>query len=172
MWSLCNATVVPSCHASALPCGSFCPYLADNRQISWTISAPHNLWTDVSQATSVSMLNSVTKSCPTRCDPMNCSTPGLPVHHQLVKFTKTQIHWVSDAIQLSHLCRPLSPCPLSIPASESFPMSQLFAWGGQSTGVKALASFLPKNTQETVLRWWRNRTGRPPSPPQIHQKII
>ena len=42
---------------------------------------------------------------------------------------------------------PFSSCPQSLPASESFPMSQLFAWGGQSTGVSALASFLPKNTQ-------------------------
>ena len=50
--------------------------------------------------------SSVTQSCPTLCDPMNCSTPGLPVHHQLLKFTQTHAHWVSDAIQLSH---PLSP---------------------------------------------------------------
>ena len=42
---------------------------------------------------------------------------------------------------------PFSSCPQSLPVSESFPMSQLFAWGGQSTGVSALASFLPKNTQ-------------------------
>ena len=73
---------------------------------------------------------------------MNCSTPGLPVHHQLPGFTQTHVHWVGDAIQPSH---PLSsPFP---PASESFPMSQLFTWGGQSTGVSALGSFLPKNTQ-------------------------
>ena len=45
------------------------------------------------------------------------------------------------------LCRPLLLLPQSLPASESFPMSQLFAWGGQSTGVSALASFLPRNTQ-------------------------
>ena len=45
------------------------------------------------------------------------------------------------------LCRPLFSCPQSLPALESFPMSQLFAWGGQSIGVSALASFLPKNTQ-------------------------
>ena len=50
---------------------------------------------------------SVTQSCPTLCDPMNRSTPGLPVHHQLPEFTQTHVHWVSDAIQPSHLCRPL-----------------------------------------------------------------
>ena len=89
--------------------------------------------------------SSVTQSCPTICDPMNRSTPGLPVHHQLPEFTETHVHWVSDAIQPSHPLIPFSSCPQSLPASESFPMSQLFAWGGQSTGVSALTSFLPKN---------------------------
>ena len=49
--------------------------------------------------------SSVTQSCPTLCDPMNCSTPGLPVHHQLPEFTQTHVHRVGDAIQPSH---PLS----------------------------------------------------------------
>ena len=80
---------------------------------------------------------------------MNRSTPGLPVHHQLPEFTQTHIHQVNDdAIQPYH---PLSslfpPAPNPSPTSESFPMSQLFAWGGQSTGVSDLASFLPKNSQ-------------------------
>ena len=52
------------------------------------------------------------------------------------------------------LCRPLSSCPQSLPASGSFPMSQLFAWGGQSIGVSASASVLPMNTQDwSPLRW-------------------
>ena len=56
-------------------------------------------------------IRSVTQSCPTLHDPMNCSTPGLPVHHQLLEFTQTQIHRVSDAIQPSD---PLSsPSPLA-----------------------------------------------------------
>ena len=46
--------------------------------------------------------SSVAQSCPTLCDPMNCSTPGLPVHHQLPEFTQTHIHRLSDAIQPSH----------------------------------------------------------------------
>ena len=91
--------------------------------------------------------SSVAQSCPTLCNPMNCSTPGLPVHHQLPEFTQTHVHWVGDAIQPSHPVIPFSSCPQSLPASESFPTSQLFAWGGQSIGVSALASFLPKNTQ-------------------------
>ena len=60
---------------------------------------------------------SVTQSCPTLCDPMNCSTPGLPVHHHLPEFTQTHVHRVSDAIQPSHHCRPLlflPPIPPSI----------------------------------------------------------
>ena len=97
----------------------------------------------------------VTQLCPTLCYPMNCSTPGLPVHHQLPEFTQTHVHRVGDAIQPSHpLLSPFSSCPQSLPASESFPVSQLFAWGGQSTGVSALASFLPMNTQDwSPLEW-------------------
>jgi len=91
--------------------------------------------------------SSVAQSCPTLFDPMNRSTPGLPVHHQLPEFTQTHVHRVGDAIQPSHPVVPFSSCPQSLPASEYFPMSQLFEWGGQSTGVSALASFLPKNTQ-------------------------
>ena len=56
--------------------------------------------------------SSVAQSCPTLCDPMNCSTPGLPVHHQLLEFTQTHVHWVSDAIQPSHpLSSPFPPAP-------------------------------------------------------------
>ena len=91
--------------------------------------------------------SSFTQSCLTICDPMNHSTPGLPVHHQLLEFPQTHVHWVGDAIQPSH---PLvsSSCPQSLPASGSFPMSQLFAWGGPSIGVSASASVLPMNTQD------------------------
>ena len=64
------------------------------------------------------------------------------------EFTQTHIHRVSDAIQpISSSVIPFSSCPQSLPASESFPMSQLFTWGGQSTGVSALASFLSKKSQ-------------------------
>ena len=56
--------------------------------------------------------SSVAQSCPTLCDPRNCSTPGLPVHHQLPEFTQTHVHRVSDAIQPSHpLLFPSSPAP-------------------------------------------------------------
>ena len=91
---------------------------------------------------------STVESCLTLCDPMNRSTPGLPVHHQLPEFTQTHIHWVKwchPAISSSVI--PFSSCHQSFPASESFPLSQHFAWGGQSTGDSALASFLPKKSQ-------------------------
>ena len=56
--------------------------------------------------------SSVAQSCPTLCDPMNLSTPGLPVHHQLLEFTQTHVHQVSDAIQPSHpLSSPSPPAP-------------------------------------------------------------
>ena len=98
--------------------------------------------------------SSVTQSCPTLCDPMNCSTPGLPVHYHLPEFTQTHVHRVGDAIQPSHPLVPFSSCSQSLPASESSSKSQLFKWGGQSTGVSALASFLPRNTQDWSPLGW------------------
>ena len=62
--------------------------------------------------------SSVAQLCPTLCNPMNCSTPGLPVHHQFPEFTQTHVHWVSDAIQSSH--------PLSTPSSVQ--VSSLWPW--------------------------------------------
>ena len=71
--------------------------------------------------------SSVAQSCPTLCDPMNRSTPGLPVHHHLPDFTQTHVHRVGNAIQPSHPLLPLFLLPPILPASESFPVSQLFA---------------------------------------------
>ena len=61
------------------------------------------------------MLSSVVQSCPTLCDPMDCSTPGLPVHHHLPEFAQTHVHRVGDAIQPSH--------PLSSPSPPAFNLS-------------------------------------------------
>ena len=84
---------------------------------------------------------------------MNHSTPGLPVHHQLPEFNQTQVHRVSDAIQPSHpLLFPSPPAPNS-PPSGSFP-SQLFTWGGQSIGVSASTSVLPKKGKGGMI--WEN----------------
>ena len=85
--------------------------------------------------------SSVAQSCPTVLDPMNHSTPGLPVHHQLPGAYSNSCpssQWCHPAISSSVV--PFSSCPQSLPASGSFPMSQLFAWGRQSIGVSASAS--------------------------------
>ena len=120
----------------------------ENSQIrQWWFS---NNFVNILKATEMStfQFSSVAQSSPTLCDPMNRSTPGLPVHHQLPESTQTHAHQVGDAIQPSHPVVPFSSCPQSLPASGSFPMSQLFTWGGQSTGVSASASVLPMNTQD------------------------
>ena len=97
--------------------------------------------------------SSVTQSCPTLCDPKNCSTPGLPVHHQLTEFTQTHVHWVGDAIQPSSVI-PFSSCLQSFPASGSFQMSQFFSSSGQSIGASASASVIPMNTQDWFSLGW------------------
>ena len=104
------------------------------------------MFCDSSMLTS-DQIRSVAQSCLTLCDPVSRGTPGLPVHHQLPEFTQTMS--IESVMPSSHLilCRPFSSCPQSLPASGSFPMSQLFTWGGQSTGVSALASFLSKKSQ-------------------------
>ena len=88
---------------------------------------------------------SFSKSCLTLCDPMDCSMPGSSVLHYLLEFPQTHVHWVSDAIEPSHLLLPPSPSSQSLPASGSFPMSWLFASGGQSIGASASATVLPMN---------------------------
>ena len=109
---------------------------------------PIKLWNNFIQ------FSSVAQSCPTPCDPMDCSTKGLPVHRQLLEFTQIQIHWVGDAIQTSHPVGSFSSCPQSFPASGSFQMSQLFASGGQTTGASASESVLPMNVQDWFPLGW------------------
>ena len=80
--------------------------------------------------------NSVAQSCLTLCDPMDCSMPGLPVHHQFPEFTQTYLHWVGDAIQPSH--------PLSSPSPPAFDLSQhqgLFQWVSSSHQVAKVLEF-------------------------------
>ena len=99
--------------------------------------------------------SSVAQSCPTLCDFMNHSTPGLPVHHQLLKFTQTHVHVVGNAIQPSQSSVvPFSACPQSCPASGSFPMSQFFGSDGQSIGVSASAPVFPMNIQDWSPLGW------------------
>ena len=88
--------------------------------------------------------SSATQSCPTLCDPMNHSTPGLPVHHQLPEFTQTHVHRVGDAIQPSH--------PLSSP-SPAFNLSQhqgLFKW---VSSLHQVAKVLEFQLQHQSFQW-------------------
>ena len=82
------------------------------------------------------LFSSVAQSCLTLCKPMDCSTPGLPVHYQLLEFTQTHVHWVSDAIQPSH--------PLLSPSPPTFYLSQhqgLFKWVSSSHQVAKVLEF-------------------------------
>ena len=98
---------------------------------------------------SVQFSHSVTS---TLCDPMDCSMPGFPVHHQFPELTQTHFHWVGwchPAISSSVI--PFC-CLQSFPASGSSPMSQFFESGGQSIGVSASASVLSMNIQDWFLQ--------------------
>ena len=100
------------------------------------------------------LFSSVTQSCLTLCDPMNCSTPALPpsptpgVHPNPCPLSR----WCHPAISSSAV--PFSSCPQSFPASGSFPMSQLFTSGGQSFRVSASTSVLPMKTQDWSPLGW------------------
>ena len=90
-------------------------------------------------------VSSVTQSCPTLYDPMDCSMPSLPVHHQLLEFTQTHVHWVSDAIQPSH--------PLSSPSPPAFNLFQhqgLFKWVNSSHQVAKVLEF---QLQHQFFQW-------------------
>ena len=95
--------------------------------------------------------SSVAQSCPTPCDPMNRSTPGLPVHHQLQEFTQTHVHQLGDAIQPSH--------PLLSPSPPAFDLSHhqgLFQWVNSSHQVAKLLEF---QLQHQSFQWILVLTG-------------
>ena len=127
---------MPSCHGDAMPLTSSSPSalnLSQNHSLFQWVSCWHQLAKllklSLDNSNRAALLHqsvqfsSVAQSCPTLCDPMNRSTPGLPVHHQLPEFTQTHVHWVSDAIHPSH---PLSsPSP---PAPNPSQYHSLFQW--------------------------------------------
>ena len=96
-------------------------------------------------------LSSVAQLCPTLCDPMDCSMPGLPDHHQLPEFTQTYVHWLVMPSNHLILCRPFLLLP-SIFSSIRVFSNELFPWGGQSIQVSASTSVLPMNTQDWSLQ--------------------
>ena len=89
--------------------------------------------------------SSVTQSCPTLCNPMNHSTPGLLVHHQLPEFTQTHVHWVGDAIQPSHPL--LSPSPPALNLSQH---QGLFQWASSLHQVAKISEF---QLQHQSFQW-------------------
>ena len=119
------------------------PYMTTGKAIALTI------WTFVGKGMSLlfNMLSrlwinfsSVSQSCPTLCNPMDCNMSGFPVHHQFPEPTQTHVHWVSDAIQPSH--------PLSSPSLPTFHLSQhqgLFQWVGSSHQVAKVLEFQLKH---------------------------
>ena len=113
-------------------------------------------------------IRSVAQSCPTLCDTMNRSTPGLPVYHQLPEFTETHVHRVSDAIQPSHLLSP--PSPLAPNPSEH---QSLFQWVNSSHEVAKVLEFLlyhhsfQRNLRADLLQ---NGLGGSPCSPRDSQE--
>ena len=131
-------TVSPSiCIAN---CSSQCHWASQSQKN--ILSSPHlslisveNLPELATEFSSV-QFSSVPQPCPTLCNPMNCRTPGLPVHHQFPKITQIHVPWVSDAIQPSH--------PLSSPSPPAFNLSQhqgLFKWISSSYQVAKILEF-------------------------------
>ena len=99
--------------------------------------------------------SSVAQLCLTLCNPMDCSTPGFPVHHQLPKLTQTHVHWIGDTIPtIASSVIPSSSCLQFSPASGSFQMSQFFTSGGQSIAVSTSASVLPMNSKDWLPLGW------------------
>ena len=97
------------------------------------------------QSITLNEFSSVTQLCLTLCDPMDCSTPGFPVHHQLLELTQTHVHWLSDAIQPSH--------SLSSPSPPAFDLSQhqgLFKWASSSHQVAKVLEF---QLQHQSFQW-------------------
>ena len=118
---------------------------------SYVKQQQQKIWQNMSTSDHFS---SVVQSCSTVWYRMNRSTPGLPVHHQLPVYPNSCLlsQWCHPIIWSCFI--PFSSCPQSFPSLGSFQMSQLFTWSGQSIGVSALASVLPKNTQDWSPLGW------------------
>ena len=103
-------SVTQKCLSETFHCKAYHTSQFTTGKILLFVSTIHSLW--LQQELRSDQIRSVAQSCLTLCDPMNCSTPGLPVHHQLPEFTQTHVHRVTDAIQPSHpLSSPSPPAP-------------------------------------------------------------
>ena len=123
--------------------------IGDSVEINWSVFPKGGTFWKCHRQSKQKTFSSVQSLSRVRlCNPMNCSTPGLPVHHQLLQFTQTHVHRVGDAIQPSH--------PLSSPSPAPSPSQRqcLFKWISSShevikvLGVSASATVLPMNTQD------------------------
>ena len=94
------------------------------------------------------MFSSVTQSCPTLCDPMDCSTPGFSVHHQLLEFAQTCVLRVGDAIQPSHPLSSFLLPPSIFPSIRVFSSESVLHIRWPNVGASAFASVLPINIQD------------------------
>ena len=115
-------------------------------------------WRDVRRAIfifiwiSLVQTRSVAQSCPTRCDPMYCSTPGFPVHHQLPEFNQTHAHWVSDAIPPFHPLLSPSP-PTLIFSNESLPIRWPEYWGFSISPSNEYSGLIVLSAKEVLTHW-------------------
>ena len=127
--SICARSPSPSSHG-------------ERQRSRWLL---HTQWGALQERRLELQFSSVTQSCLTLCNPMDCSTPGLPVHHQLPEFTQTHVHLVSEAIQPSH--------PLSAPSPATFSLSQhqgLFKW---VSSLHQMAKVLEFQLQHQSFQW-------------------
>ena len=123
----------------------------ENCQVLGGKTTPTNTWMEILLCHRlIVQFSSVTQSCPTLCDPMNRSTPGLPVHHQLPESTQTHVHWVGDAIQPSHSLLSSFPPALNLSQHQS-----LFKWVSSSHQVAKVLEF---QLQHQSFQW-TPRTG-------------
>ena len=113
---------------------------------------PSCLWTSNYEKYYISLscliwvrFSSIAQSCPTLCNPTDCSTPGLPVHHQLLEFTQTHVYWVSDAIQASHPLSSLSPPTFNLSQHQG-----LFKW---VSSLHQVAKALEFQLQHQSFQW-------------------
>ena len=127
--------------------------------INWLFQKNNSYSTDIMIAVSwnqsdiqnfVIQFSSVTQSCLTLCDPMDCSMPGFPVHHQILEHAQTHVHRVSDGHHYIILCGPLLLLTSIFPSIRVFSQHHglFFTSGGQSVGISASASVLPMNIQD------------------------
>ena len=134
-------SLLPAHNRSILKAGSVLPSLFPVPQSVWML----NQWFFGWKQQKLTQFSSVAQLCLTVCDPMNCSMPGLPVHHQLLEFTQTHAHQVGDAIQLSH--------PLSSPSPPALNLSQhqgLFQW---VNSLHQVAKGLEFQLQHQSFQW-------------------